>query len=988
MVAPVNIGSSSTVVGGTVTITVGAGGVPAGAQIFVDTSDNGTGTGGMADTAGNSYGNTHTSNTGIGLTLWRARPGTGGGLALVNGNTIVYTVVGTLAAVRAFYVVGLVDAGADVSATNTGSSASPSATSPTPNFPGNFFVGVVGGATLISSFTQDTTNAAWDSTSPPAGSVSNAAPVLAMGVVVNPNKTALTYNPAFGTSDVWAAIISSYQVAPVDGWETKQSDMPSRSATVRRAGAAVRSRSEFGIFPNFVPMGWEPNQVQLTRRRVVDVPMGPQGLAPPAPATTPAWGFEPALPSPPRPRHQRSGATARGDDGTQATFAQFFGFGWPVAPVQPPHPRAERSGALAKGDDGLAQLIQFIAPGWHIAPFQPPHPRRERAGAVMTGEQGNEAVFVFVAPTTPAWGYDPQFQPPRPRRDRGSAIKARSEFGIFPNLAPFGWNVHNVQPQHPRPERAGAVQAGEQGNEAVFIPTVVVAVPWGYAFEWQPPHPRPERSGAVSSGDQGNEAIFVAPVSAPVSWGFVFDWQPPAYRPAKRAGGLASSSEFAIPSPLVNGWEIQFTQLIHPRRERAGAIQAGDAGNEAVFVPPSVGTPTWGYVFDWQPPAYRPANRGAAIAGSSDYAIPSPVGWWEVQHTHLPRRAPRMSGIMRGDDGNYDVLRQWLNAGWEVQPPPPPHPRRERAGAVMRGDDGTAATLIQFLPMGWTVAPFQPGHPRPERAAAVMAGDPGNENVFAFFVAPPTAGWEFVPPLTVHPRPERSGAIARGHDGTDLPFAVWRNAGWEVAPFQPPHPRPEQRAGAIMRGDDGAQATFAVWLNAGWEVAYTHVPHPRRERSGALMAGDPGNEATMPVVQFPNGWEVASAIAKHPRPERGAAIMRGDDGTQATFVRWLNVGWEVAPVQPPHPRPERSGALAKGDDGTAAAFVPPPPLLAWGYEPTIQARRRPNTGAALAPWLIEPYGPMHANVTSAVVSVRSYGAVVFVSGAPNTTTLP
>jgi hypothetical protein len=218
MVAVVNIGSSTTVTGGAVTITVGAGGVPSGAHIIVVASWNLTVVQPtITDSASNSYlisgsgsaqSNNNNPSNGAGA-IYRSR--TGG--ALANGNTIVVTLGGiaTAAAVDAFYATGLQAVTADSTSYNVsfGSSTTPSVTSGIPVAQGELFVAMVTGATTISSFTQDTTNASWG-TSPPAGSISNTAPVLGVGFVVNTGLGTLTYAPTFGTSDAWAATIIGY----------------------------------------------------------------------------------------------------------------------------------------------------------------------------------------------------------------------------------------------------------------------------------------------------------------------------------------------------------------------------------------------------------------------------------------------------------------------------------------------------------------------------------------------------------------------------------------------------------------------------------------------------------------------------------------------------------------------------------------------------------------------------------------------------------
>lgn len=217
--AVTNIGSSSTVIGGTVTLTVT--GVPAGAHTVVGASWNGTATAGsVADTAGNTYlisspsgaqANNNNGALGAGA-FYRQRTG----VALNNGDTIVFTLPAgaTTATVDACYVTGLRATGSDTAsfyASNFGNNTAPTVTSGTPIAEGEIAFAMVTASTTIASFTQDTTNAAWG-TSPPAGSISNTAPVLGVGFAVNGGSGTMIYAPTLGTSVPWATTIVGYLV--------------------------------------------------------------------------------------------------------------------------------------------------------------------------------------------------------------------------------------------------------------------------------------------------------------------------------------------------------------------------------------------------------------------------------------------------------------------------------------------------------------------------------------------------------------------------------------------------------------------------------------------------------------------------------------------------------------------------------------------------------------------------------------------------------
>lgn len=218
-----NISNQTGTAVATVTFTIGAGGVPAGALILITVSDssiintNST----CTDTAGNTYTSRHgkTKNNVAAngfANFWESD----NSLALVSGNTIVVHVGSATTAnisANACYVTGVSNRAsgpynAAVSAETSGSSTTPSVTSNVPATAGQIFFAYAAGTTLIASFTQDSTNATWAS---PPGSVSNAAPPLGGGNVINNTLSARTYAPTFGTTDTWAAAIIAYESGDV-----------------------------------------------------------------------------------------------------------------------------------------------------------------------------------------------------------------------------------------------------------------------------------------------------------------------------------------------------------------------------------------------------------------------------------------------------------------------------------------------------------------------------------------------------------------------------------------------------------------------------------------------------------------------------------------------------------------------------------------------------------------------------------------------------
>jgi len=971
-----NIGSSTTVVGGVVTITIGAGGVPAGAHTVVAVSWNSTVTQPtVADTAGNTYliggGGSVQANNNV------AANGAGGvfrqrtGLALVNGNTITVTLGGTatLAAVDAFYVTGLLNAGSDSTGTYNvafGSSTTPSVTSGVPVRQGELFVAIVTGATLISSFTQDTTNAAWG-TSAPAGSISNAAPVLGVGFVVNTGTGTLTYAPTFGTSDAWAATVVGYLAIPAWGFDSSSAggtDVPRSASVLRSRAAATKGRSEFAVFSPFVPMGWEVQSVQ-----------------PPHPV-----------------QEKRAAAVMHGDDGNEAQQINFVPIGWPVQPVQPPHPRPERFGAVARGDDGIvATFQQWRNAGWELQPYQPPHPRPERVGAILVGEQGTEAPLAKVQP-------------------------------------PSGWELVQAFTAHPRPERAGAVARGDEGIYATLINWRVDG--WPVQMP-QPPHPRPERTGATAKGDDGIENLFPSFVGG---WEFQQAQLRTVQIQRSGLEGFVQFSSFsllpyaidqnymlrntipkvdlsykddgaydALRSWLSGGWTPQLHDLPHPRPERGAAIEVVRTGADSpfIFVPvqPQFGWELFTQSFTAHP---RPERVGAVARGDDGaqfpFAVFYPAGW-PVQPFQPPHPAPerRAAAVLRGDEGDQSPFQVFYPIGWPVQHFQPPHPRPERvgatlvgdtgieaqailftipllngwdyvtqaytahlkperSGAVARGDDGTQAPFIIPFIEGWAVQPPQPPHPRPERAGAIFVGEQGTEQPYAFGAFP--SGWDYViQSYTTHPRPERSGAVTRGDDGTQATLAVFHPAGWPVQPVQPSHPRPE-RSGAVARGEEGIEAPLTSSPSWGWFVEPTQPPHPISERRiGATARGEGGIQSPT-IQQLVTGWEYQHVQPPHPRTERTGAVLIGEIGTEARLTLLAPWGWEASPFYPSHPRPERSGAVARGEEGIEAAYVPPVfvPLSAWWESSPFLLRYR-STAARYDTNVTSVWGPVTVTIT-------------------------
>lgn len=617
-------------------------------------------------------------------------------------------------------------------------------------------------------------------------------------------------------------------------------------------------------------------------------------------------GFEIQTPQPPHRRPERNAAIMLGDPGNEAKFsppvatinytfdsaaltaprrprspsqasapdfptAVFRPMGWEIAPHQP-QPRAPNSRGQAL--IGNVQFVSFtLFPfAFEIQAFQPNHPRPEKSGAQQWGDLGNEAKFIPTT-TTVNFALDiPTLLRSISTAPRRAVTTGTSEFAIFPQFYPFGWEIAAVQPQHPRPEKAGAIMAGESGIEAkfVFAQTPII---WPYDVQpFQPSHPRPERSGAVARGDDGTQ------------------------------------------SPLTNffplGWPVQAHQPQHPRPERAGAIMFGEPGIEAIFV--GVAPTPWGYE---QPPIN-------------------------------PRvRFERAGALARGEDGTEGTFVLWRNFGWEIQPVQPNHPRPERFGAVAPREDGVEFPLLRFLGFGFENQAPQPPHRRIERGAGFMRGDDGTEAPFVFVQTPIVWPYDLQAYQPQHVRFERAAAIARGDDGIQAQFANFFPDGWAVAPHQPSHPRPE-RAGAIMPGESGIEKPFIFTTIPIWAHQEPFL-YPRKpvERRGAIMRGDDGTQDRFRRF-FPSGWDPSEPVR---RPRTGwhgpnPFSQAGDAFPAFQTPLWVDRSQSEQIII----RPRRGGAQAINTELEIVPFIPPLfQALDWWTPETFYRRR--YTGAIM-PW--------------------------------------
>jgi hypothetical protein len=375
----------------------------------------------------------------------------------------------------------------------------------------------------------------------------------------------------------------------------------------------------------------------------------------------------------------------------------------------------------------------------------------------------------------------------------------------------------------------------------------------------------------------------------------------------------------------------------------------------------STTTPAWGWdVQNIQPPNPMLSNlalnnRRASALNIGDIGIEGPQinfvnPGWHIQPPQPPHPRPeKLAALVGGDPGHYDIQRIFFQFGWPIQPPQPPHPRPEKFAALTGGDPGHYDTQRLFFQFGWPIQPWQPPNPATanlamnNRTAAIMRGDDGSEGVQISFLA---HGWPTQPPQPPHPRSERFGALAAGDQGNEAALVNFNPAGWEIQPPPPPHPRPER--GAAIFIEPNVDVPFNLPITAatnGWWVQDVQPPHPRSERAGAIMPGI-NLDATF-IVFYPMGWEIQPPPPPHFRKERNSAIMP-QSNVEAVLASFFPMGWEVQPPPPPHPRPEKTGALMVGDQGIYAKFIAWY-NTGWEIQPPPPPHPRPERAGALMP---------------------------------------
>jgi hypothetical protein len=769
-----------------------------------------------------------------------------------------------------------------------------------------------------------------------------------------------------GTEAIFVAVVAP----PAPPWGFDIQPLHPRIHVYKRY-PGTRGRSEFS-YPNiWVNAGWEQTQTQPLHRFFKSPDVGDIGIEfqfIPTVAVVTTWGFEQFT----QPQHRFFRSPEFGDQGIQFPFVNWLNFGWEVQPPLPPHTLRRGHGLIGEaGNEGLFTL--WLNAGWEIQSWQPPH--RLWRGHGLIGHDGIAAPFInwfnFGWEQAHANVRHPIWKSPSIGDPLGI------DFG-FINFYPFGFEQTATQPLH---RFFKSPDTGDTGNEAVFsfIPPGFVFWPFDPAFS-QDPRRHWERFAGIARGPDGIDA----PFNPWLNWGF----EETAIQPPHRIWKTPDIGDQGIQSPFIQwlnfGWEPNVTQPPHCLWRGHGL--RGEDGNEAPFV-------QWLNWFEqtYSQPLHKiwhsPDTGDSGNEATFTFIPPGFVFWpFDPTISQDPRRRwEKTAALMRGPDGIEGPQINWFNWGWDIQPPPPPHPVRRGQG--LAGIDAIEFSYLQWRNWGWEVQPYQPPHPIWK---SPTAGDPsgidfgliafypfGFEQVFTqpvhrFWKSPDIgdAGIEspFVPPPLVplvnlgwegvwsQDRHKFWKSPEFGDQGIQLPLINWFNWGWEVQP-PPPPAFLRGRRGSGLRGDDGIVRPFVYWLNDGWNQILSQDKHPRPERAGAILRGDEGNQG--PFTFWRNfGWEPVLYQPPHrPLIRQAASIMFGEPGIEYPFVQWLNWGWEQTFAQPRFwPTLGQRGAFLFGEPASEWPITVPPfiPSVPW-FSPTLQGealtkRTWNNRAGGLLPW--------------------------------------
>jgi len=601
-------------------------------------------------------------------------------------------------------------------------------------------------------------------------------------------------------------------------------------------------------FASWINLGFEQGFAQPVHRFWKSPEFGDQGIVFPfIPPTAFPLGWEQVTS---QPVHRIFKSPTTGEPGIQSPLIVFFPLGWEQTTTQPKHP-IFKSPTLGDPLGIDSAFLNFFPLGWAQILSQDLHRFRKNPDI---GDQGIQAVF--VPPSAFPLGWEQVAATLRRQLPYGHAIEGLIQFAAF-QLSPFGFEQAGQVLFRNNPTRG----FGSKHSSGFATFTSAVAVT---AFEATLPllYHRLFRSPDI--GDQG--------IEFPLIRFFPSGWQQTSSQdkhPVWKSPTLGDPT--GIDFPYIQFFPQGWAQVASQDRHRFWkSPEFGDQGIQAVFVPPTA----------------------------------FPLGWEQIfaQPIHRIFKSPTT-----GDPGNQFPQITFFPMGWEVQPPPPPHPRREKAGSIMPIEGGIEQTLLSWFNLGWEQVFAQPVH------KFFHSPDIGDAGIV----------FPFIPP-------------------TQFPL------GWEQTFAQPP--RPKRIAGAV-RGRSEFLFQLGGWLNWGFEQTYTQPPRARWERRGLWMRGDEGN--LFPLILFrPYGWEVQPWQPPRNRWERRGLYMRGDEGIYFPTIQFFNFGWPVQPWQPPRWPRQWRGAIAPIEPGIQFPFIPPP-LVPWPTYEQVQALTRQtwaHHAAALFPW--------------------------------------
>lgn len=320
----------------------------------------------------------------------------------------------------------------------------------------------------------------------------------------------------------------------------------------------------------------------------------------------------------------RSGAIARGNDGTQANLIRdLIPSGWEETPrdLEIPHPAPERrAAAVMRGDEGTQSRLDFLSKGWWIREVQPPHPRREKSGSIMPIEPGIQQPYFFFRPTFV------EATLPVTKARHLSMVPAEfpAQF-ISTFISAAEWSM-DVTEFLIRARRGPAIEI-----EPSFIP-IRIPVAWGYEDASRVVHPR--RRMRMTEPAQDRTPPFrlfapwwdrVAPVFArarrrqasqpdvvPFPFARIGFFDNNQYLMIKRRQQRVTDPYRYVEKhffpPLANGWEIQASQPQHRRQSRRWEAGRGVSQFATFLVPLPEG---WQAYLVWPP--HPRFEKGASV---------------------------------------------------------------------------------------------------------------------------------------------------------------------------------------------------------------------------------------------------------------------------------------------------------------------------------------------------------------------------------------